>query len=539
MKSLEWRRVSKRGYFVVAVGALIGAIVFLLVYGLQVIIPTNVDWLLTGGDLSQHYIGWEFFRNSAWSFPIGVAGDLAYPHGLAITFMDALPLLAVPMKLFAGWLPEQFQYFGLWGLFSYAALGSFAAAIVRRWTKDWWMIVPAVLFICLSPIVFQRMFTHTALAGHWIILFAVYAVLRGRAWELPKNSIVWSVILSLSVLIHPYFLAMNVFVLLVAVVIRHKTMWQSIVSLTVPIISALLTTWLIGGFTFTTISGQKFGEAGYDIAAPLLSNGWSVLSLSLAQTKPEMFAYVGLGGLLLLAAAMITTVKYRHKIMMYIRHYPRKTLAVGVVVLLLLIAAIGPGVKIAGVPIVHIDLPAIVEKVWGIFRVTARLLWPLWYAILFGSLYILIRFEKDKQIARILIAVICIVQVVDITASPQLQERRERFAQVQDQRFVSELSNPEWDTLTENRKHIVYLGDLYESKFITIAQFSIEHNLTLNTGYFARKPTTDIEGTINEAKGDLRNGTIKADTIYMYDKPFAVASGVEQKEMNGYFVTVR
>lgn len=51
------------------VGSLIGIVVFLICYGWQVLDVTDDSWLLTGQDISQHYIGWKFYRTSAWHFP--------------------------------------------------------------------------------------------------------------------------------------------------------------------------------------------------------------------------------------------------------------------------------------------------------------------------------------------------------------------------------------------------------------------------------------------------------------------------------------
>lgn len=43
------------------VGSLIGIVVFLICYGWQVLDVTDDSWLLTGQDISQHYIGMKFY----------------------------------------------------------------------------------------------------------------------------------------------------------------------------------------------------------------------------------------------------------------------------------------------------------------------------------------------------------------------------------------------------------------------------------------------------------------------------------------------
>ena len=47
-------------------GALLGVLVFLAVYGVRVLDPTSVDWILNSlsPDPIQHYLGWELFRRS-------------------------------------------------------------------------------------------------------------------------------------------------------------------------------------------------------------------------------------------------------------------------------------------------------------------------------------------------------------------------------------------------------------------------------------------------------------------------------------------
>ena len=62
-------------------GALLGAAVFLALYGTRVLNPTEVDWLLNGhGDPTQHYLGWVQYRHSEWHLPyLGMSYSTIYP----------------------------------------------------------------------------------------------------------------------------------------------------------------------------------------------------------------------------------------------------------------------------------------------------------------------------------------------------------------------------------------------------------------------------------------------------------------------------
>ncbi|MDE6055073.1 MAG: hypothetical protein K2G55_15255, partial [Lachnospiraceae bacterium] len=59
--------------------AFVGAAAFVMIYGVNVLNPVYDDWLLGQGDLTQHYLGWCFFRRGNWTFPIGLTNNLAYP----------------------------------------------------------------------------------------------------------------------------------------------------------------------------------------------------------------------------------------------------------------------------------------------------------------------------------------------------------------------------------------------------------------------------------------------------------------------------
>ena len=64
-------------------GALLGAAVFLALYGTRVLNPTEVDWLLNGhGDPTQHYLGWVQYRHSECHLPyLGMSYSTIYPTG--------------------------------------------------------------------------------------------------------------------------------------------------------------------------------------------------------------------------------------------------------------------------------------------------------------------------------------------------------------------------------------------------------------------------------------------------------------------------
>ena len=95
------------------IGTLIGAIIFIGMYGVKVLDVTYDDWLYRYEfDHTQHYFGWRMYRNSGWHFPLGLCDTSIYPYFSSIVYTDSIPLL---FKAFSPILPDKFQYFGLYG----------------------------------------------------------------------------------------------------------------------------------------------------------------------------------------------------------------------------------------------------------------------------------------------------------------------------------------------------------------------------------------------------------------------------------------
>ncbi len=187
-------------------GALLGALIFLLLYGVRVLDPTSVDWILNNPspDPAQHYLGWELFRRSPVHLPyIGANYNAVYPFRTSVLFTDSLPLAALLFKLLGGILPTRFQYFGWWGLFCYMMQGGLAQAVIARiagvqptfdrgdkskaaiaiimspgQTAKLWGSVLGAGVLVLFPALTMRTFAHEALAGTWLVLLALYLWLR-------------------------------------------------------------------------------------------------------------------------------------------------------------------------------------------------------------------------------------------------------------------------------------------------------------------------------------------------------------------------
>jgi hypothetical protein len=118
---------------IVCIGGLLVGLVFAgYLYGWGIVDVRNVGWLLNGGDMMNHFLGWDFFRRDHWQWPPGANPTFGYVVGNSIVFSDSLPLLAIPLKAIRAVLPDPFQYQGLI-LFGNCMLnGCFAALLAYR-----------------------------------------------------------------------------------------------------------------------------------------------------------------------------------------------------------------------------------------------------------------------------------------------------------------------------------------------------------------------------------------------------------------------
>ena len=170
-------------------GAAAGIAVFLVLYGTSTLNVANDGWILNGydeTDIQQHYAGWLLFRNSHWTFPLGMCDTLAAPDGTLISYTDSLPWVSIILKLFRGILPSTFQWFGWYILFCFAMQGAAGALLCTRNRSVNGAVygiqaaLCGLLFCCL-PILWERAFRHVALTSQYLILFSLYFYLEYRA----------------------------------------------------------------------------------------------------------------------------------------------------------------------------------------------------------------------------------------------------------------------------------------------------------------------------------------------------------------------
>lgn len=160
---------------------IIGIMIFTLIYGFSPLNITNDRWILSGydeTDIIQHYAGWLAYRNSEWKMPLGMADNMSVGTGTIISFTDSIPIVAIICKAFRRFLPDTFQYFGIYTLLCYILQSIAAFKIIHLKTQNIVYSTIGIFLFGFSPILMERAFRHTALGSQWIILFAIYLYLK-------------------------------------------------------------------------------------------------------------------------------------------------------------------------------------------------------------------------------------------------------------------------------------------------------------------------------------------------------------------------
>lgn len=475
-----------------ALVCIMGTLVFCMIYGVRVLNPCYTDWLMAGGDLSQHYLGWVSFRASPWMFPLGMTRELSWPVPVSVIFTDSIPLLAVFFKLFRAALPTQFQYFGLWGIASFALQAFFAARILDRLTKNRTVTFVGAILFTLSPVMIWRMYAHTALAGHWILLMAL-DVFFTKDMTRKKAAIFWTALGALCPAIHFFFTGMCAIILAgfcVRRTLSEKDRRSAFLAAAVPVCGylagAVFVTALLGGFSSKKVVDAAFGGLGYysmNLNAFCNPQGWSrfLKDLPRGPGQYEGFAYLGAGFLLL--AVMAATLFCVKSVTAALKEQKAMAVSVSVMFVLALLAAASNVIMLNGRTLVRIPMPFPIEFVWSIFRGSGRFAWICCYLIMTTAIAML---TKNAHARFAMAALVLALAVQSADLSGVLSEKHKYFSAAQT--YTPPVTNDAaWQDLVKSTEwtHLYLTKGVELPVLYDFAALCLANGKTMNRFYFA------------------------------------------------------
>ena len=507
-------------------GALLGALVFLILYGVRVLDPTCVDWILNNAspDPAQHYLGWVFYRRSGWHLPyLGANYSAIYPYRTSILYTDSIPLLAVLGKLLGGVLPARFQYLGLWGLFCYAMQGGLAQALIARvggvrpgnTAKNWASVLGAGVLV-LFPALNIRMFAHTALAANWLVLLALWLWLCAEQSEnrptAAKLCLWWGILGLLCAGIHLYYLPM-VGMVLVAACVQRALEKRGPAAVVLPVASfcgaALAELFVLGAFA-ANFAGYSNGYlSGADLAnlfVPGLGASW------------EQEIYAGLGTTIAVVLALAGLLVQHKQAGAFFRRHKNVVIAALVLLVLDAIAAMGNTVTFAGRTLFTVPIPQALMDFWAMFSSCARLAWLAGMLLAVAACGLVLRFWQGAA-AAVLLALCAAAQ-----GFGQRAELAKRFAAYHDAAYyenTTQLTDPAWEQLAASGQftHLAFASfDFEHDEFWDLAAFAADHGWTSNSFYMGH-----MDGNLAAVTLAGEMNALAPDTLYAFVDEDALA----------------
>ena len=514
------------------IGALVGLIIFIAIYGFDVIKFTNDSLIINGyieKDIAQHYGGWMLYRNSPWRFPLGLGQNIAYPYGTVVSYTDSIPLLAIFFKIFRDFLPATFQYFGFYCLLCFMLQGAFGSLISNLFSKNIITDILASAVFVLSPIMIERAFRHCGLTSHFLILSALYFYFCNKGKTDFKAYLPFFIINVLAITIHPYFLPFT-FGIMFAFAVEQFFINKKIVSAPAYVVFSIIFTLLIGyiiGAFYSTGSMSSFGYGFFNMNLNALINpmsrgftNWSsVLPVRpniLGQ--PEAFSYLGLGIILMIPiSAFIAVLHYKLNIFKECFEFIFNYYGIIFSAAALFIFAVGDWIMFDEIQIYRIPFPAsLMEGLFGIFRANGRFTWLLIYAIVIAIIFCLTRCNKIT-VTNLLLALLILIQVYDLKDVLNLKHSYFTGSEgdLQGQVYEKILKNSIWDDAAEKYEICTMISSGIANSGIEISVKFGKNGHAANTAFEARVDYPKAERLSADTLSKINQGALPENELVM------------------------
>ena len=498
---------------------LIGITSFFLITSGEILIPTNTDWLMEG-DPAQHWIGWQFFRDTPFfQWPLGANPNYGMSIGSSIIFSDSIPLLAFLFKPFNSILPEKFQYFGLWILICFILQSFFAWKLLSRFTKDKMFPVIGSISFILAPVYLYRLQFHYALFSHWVLLAAFYLYFSKK-----YSNFLWLSLLFATALIHAYLLLMIIVIWFSDLTQRYLLKQTEIKNLLsymffdAVIISFIM--WAVGYFMLgTEVQTNDFTTVRMNLLSLIdPEDTWSLVLPNLGGDKTGLdgLNYLGLG-MIVLGLVAVSRFFPHIKISLSKRIIPLFVLCIG-----LFLYAISNNVSIGTHVLFSYDLPSIVKPLWSTFRYSGRFFWPVYY-LLYLSIFYLIFTKFSRRDTLILILCMLFIQIIDYEKT--FFKLGWRFYHIT--KWISPMRSVAWDDIAKcYNKIIVILPSNDSPNWVALSEFASSNQMAINIGSFARISNVKLQKEKEYLTTSIKSNELDPQSLYIFqnDELWNIAS---------------
>jgi len=510
-------------------------------YGLGILNPIETAWLMKY-DWAQHYIGWYFFRNDPWSFPLGTINSLFYPSGTNVGFTDSIPLMAILLKPFNKILPEQFQYFGFWLFMCHLLVAYFSIKVFKLFKIEGVAQLIGVLLITFCPVLIYRAM-HSALSAHWLVVANIWIYFLDPAQVSKKKILLYQLILLvIGGLVNPYFSLINggfLFILALKFWISDKVLNLKEVSVYVGgSLIILLVFWILTGY-FSLSDASHLGvvdaygffswnlssffnpfifDRFYDFYTNNISSFLSAHELA-SWEQYESFSYLGLGILILstiMAIAGITTSDGRRVISDLFRKIPMILLIM--ITVLFSLFAISNRVTFNSSVLFAFPLPSFLKLFTDIFRASARFIWVFYYLWFFFLVILSVRVIKKSSYVGLLLGLVLCIQLVDI--QPMIFNKKLAYGP-----YKPKINEMYWNKLFQSTDKILFLPPLGTS-YVTpddwqyFSFLAVQNRKPISIGHIARIDFASSRSFHQKMLDDITQMNLDSTAIYIMNPVF-------------------
>jgi len=469
-------------------------------------------------DFLQHQTGILAYLNEPWHWPPFHTALLAAPQGTSLVFTDSLPgptLLAKAVESLTGWRAPVLAW---WLLATYLLQPVAMAAVLRALGVERLLPLLAGAVISLALPWFLWRFGHSALAGHFILLFQ-FALVLGlpQAREPGARLLACGLLAWAALLVHAYL-----FLMVAAVgagglgdaLRRRQLDWRTaLAGLAGWLAGTLLLLWVAGYFAFSAPL-WGYGYYSMNLLSPLVPQASGILpgfadwlfgaASAVPVTLPEHlrphpgyadlldatggqyegYAWLGFGVLLLLGATLGWR---RGEIGETWRRYRLLALILLALGLLALAGQLWIGHwRVLALP----EPPSIVTA----FRSNGRLIWPLLYLATAVAIVAVSRLPRQRLAAGLLLAA-ALLQVLD--ARPLLARLMAGLRADPVESFPAEL----WRPLIQRHERLVVFPryecvDGHYRPIKPLALHAAAVGRPINTAHISRQQAADCQGDL-------------------------------------------
>ncbi|NDI98544.1 hypothetical protein GWA97_05615 [Flavobacterium sp. LaA7.5] len=491
---------------------------------MEILIPTNISWLMDARhDWGTHYLGWGFYRDAPWTFPLGEINHYIYPVGTNVGFTDSIPLIAVPLKLFSPLLPDDFQYFGLWLLLCFLITAHYAIKIFRLYNAKPLFVILGTLLIACNPVLFYRAF-HPALCAHWLLLASLYYYLKPASEDNVKSlNKKQAFLLVISGLVNPY-LTFMVAGFNVILPLKHTlyskllTKKQAFTYITISVLAVLVVWFILGMLSFSSSTNLAVKDGyqlyGMNLNGLINSGGFSTYFPSMGWASPyqyEGYMYLGIGmGLLIIVSFAYFLIKGR-KVVFNDRN--KFLFPLFIFMIAAAFFAVSNRVTYNDRVLFEYWLPKIILKLGDTFRACGRVFWIPYYVIMLFFTLVFIKSKLSQWFKALLLLFIIFIQGYELKKlyTPKNFAYGEYNNPLTEEKWNAVI--PEFDamiTFPPFNNHLLNGMDYQDLSFL-----ALKNHKKISVGYSARDNYKEIKKYTDSLRTLLEGGNFSSDELYI------------------------